>query len=125
MIKSGLTILQLNKILKIWQKKLRLENWQLSIEITYFKRKDYQQSGDIKVNVKNKKAVILLTNKPFRNEEAVIVHELVHLLLWDYDHFCEKEFLKTNDRLKGRHGKYMNKLEKTVDIFTKILLKTK
>ncbi|NMC99021.1 MAG: hypothetical protein GYA62_04805, partial [Bacteroidales bacterium] len=83
MNKKGLAIEKLNLLLKHWQTKLLLNDWDLSIEIVEFKRKDYRQSGDIKVFPEKKKAIILLTNNPFREEESVLVHELVHLVLWD------------------------------------------
>ncbi len=69
------------------------------------------------------KAVILLTNDPFRDEESVLVHELVHLVLWDYDIFCEKLALGNSKmKLKGKHGKYMDKLESTINYLTKAFL---
>ncbi len=126
MNKKGLSVIKLNSILKFWQKRLLLNDWNLSIEIVEFKRKDYRQSGDIKVFPRKMKAVILLTNNPFRDEEHVLVHELVHLILWDYDIFCEKFALgNSKTKLKGKHGKYMDKLESTVDHLTKAFLKNK
>jgi len=122
-IKKGLSKQKLNQILKKWQKKLRLTDWNLSIKIIEFKRKDYRQSGDIKVSTSKKKATILLTNNPFRDEEKVIVHELVHLLLWDFDHFCEKQILKTCKKFEGAHDKYMKELERTVGAITKTMIK--
>ncbi|MCD4771014.1 hypothetical protein K8R30_01190 [archaeon] len=122
--KKGLPIKKLETLLKIWQKRLLLDNWNLSIEIIEFKRKDYKQSGDIKVFPRKKKAIVLLTKDPFRNEESVLVHELMHLILWDYDIFNEKLILgKSETKLKGSHGKYMKKLESTVDHLTKAFLK--
>lgn len=124
MDKKGLSAKKLNSLLKLWQKRLLLNNWNLSIKIVEFKRKDYRQSGDIKVFPRKMKAVVLLTNNPFRDEESVLVHELVHLVLWDYDIFCEKLALgNSKTRLKGKHGKYMDKLESTVDHLTKAFLK--
>jgi hypothetical protein len=121
-IKEGITLKKLNGLLKKWQKKLLLNNWKLSIEIVDFKRKDYKQSGDIKIDVKKKTAVVLLTKKPFLNEESVLVHELMHLVCWDFDIFCEKEILKTNKPFKGQHGKYMVKLENTIEQLTRIMI---
>ncbi len=123
--KKGLNLKELNGLLKKWQKNLLLDNWKLSLEIVDFKRKDYKQSGDIKVDLKNKSAIILLTNDPFLNEEEVLVHELMHLILWDFDIFCEKIVLEKNKPLKGQHGKYMDKLENTVEHLTQIVLTNK
>ena len=120
--KKGLNLKELNKLLKKWQKNLLLDKWKLSLGLVDFKRKDYKQSGDIKVDLKKKSAIVLLTNKPFLNEEEVLVHELAHLILWDFDIFCEKIVLEKNKPLKDRHGKYMDKLEKTVDHLTQIVI---
>ena len=126
MNKKGLSVKKLNSLLEFWQKRLLLNDWNLSIEIVEFKRKDYIQSGDIKVLPKKMKAAVLLTNNPFRDEETVLVHELVHLILWDYDIFCEKLALgNSKTKLKGKHGKYMDKLESTVDHLTKAFLKNR
>ena len=120
--KKGLNLKELNKLLKKWQKNLLLDKWKLSLELVDFKRKDYKQSGDIKIDLKKKSAIVLLTNDPFLNEEEVLVHELIHLILWDFDIFCEKIVLEKSKHLKGRHGKYMDKLENTVEHLTQIVI---
>ena len=120
--KEGLSLKELNNLLKKWQKNLLLNKWKLSLEIVDFKREDYRQSGDIKIDLKKKSAIILLTENPFLNEEEVLVHELMHLILWDFDIFCEKIVLKKNKPLKGLHGKYMDKLEKTIEHLTQIAI---
>ena len=122
--KTGLPIMKLNKILKKWTEFLGLNEWNIKLKITDFKRKDFRQSGDIKVDLKNKKAVLLMTKSPFKNEENVIIHELIHLFLWEHDIFAEKVILKNCEKFKGDHLKYMNNLEETVkkitDIFSKL-----
>lgn len=121
--KKGLQIKTLNDLLVKWQNILLLNKWKLSIEIVDFKRKDYKQSGDIKVDLKKKKAAILMTANPFLDEEGVLVHELMHLIIWDFDIFCERLALKNNKPLQGSHGKYMDKLEKTIEHLTQIIIK--
>jgi len=125
MTKSGLTLKQLNKVLKKWQKKFLLQNWHLSIKITHFERKDFKQSGDIKVYPQKKKAIVLLSDQPFRNEEETIIHELIHLLLWDFDHFCAKLIIKNYKHSSENHNQYLSKLEKQVECLTNILIKYK
>jgi len=120
--KEGLSLKELNDLLKKWQKNLLLDKWKLSLELVDFKRKDYKQSGDIKIDLKKKSAIVLLTNELFLNEEEVLVHELMHLILWDFDIFCEKIILEKSKPLKGQHGKYMDKLEKTVEHLTQIVI---
>ncbi len=122
MKKEGLQLNELNNLLEKWKKNFQLDGWKIKLEVTEFKRKDFKQSGDIKIDLKNKKATLLITNKPFRNEESTIIHELLHLLLWEYDTFSEKIILKNCEEFKGDHIKYMNKLEKTVAKFTTIFL---
>jgi len=107
---------EMQKLIKKWQLMLGLEDWILNVKFVDFNRKDYEQSGDIKVDQKNKKATILISNNPKYSDEQIIVHELVHLLLWEYDHHRE------NLIPKNKKGRYFNLLEKTAAKFTKILL---
>jgi hypothetical protein len=123
MKKNGLTMAQLNKLLKKWQKIFLMNDWRLDIEIVDFKRKDYRQSGDFRIGKRKKQATILLTREPFRDEEMVLVHELIHVLLWNMDGFCEKLALKHSKRHEGDHAVYMDKLEDTVAKFTEIFMK--
>ncbi|MEA1936591.1 MAG: hypothetical protein U9N04_00575 [Patescibacteria group bacterium] len=123
--KKGLNLKELNSLLKKWQENLLLNKWKLSLEVVDFKRKDYKQSGDIKIDLKKKTAIVLLTKNPFLNEEEVLVHELMHLILWDFDIFCEKIVLEKNKLLKGQHGKYMDKLENAVEHLTQIMINKK
>lgn len=123
--KKGLNLQELNAILKKWQKDLFLDNWELALEIVDFKRKDFRQSGDIKVYPRKKSAIILLTDNPYLDEEETIVHELMHLILWDFDIFCERIVLENSERLKGKHGRYMDKLEDTVEKLTQIAINRK
>ena len=116
----GLSVIELEKILKKWVVIFGLEEWKIKIEITSFKRKDFKQSGDIKIKLKNKEAVLLVSNNPFRDEESTIIHELLHLLFWKYDIFAEKTILKNCKKFEGDHMKYMDNLEETVKNFTEI-----
>lgn len=122
MEKTGLQFIELQDLLNKWITRLSLEDWKIDLEITDFKRKDFRQSGDIKVNLKNKSAVLLMTCKPFRDEENTIVHELVHLLLWKYDIYAEKIILKNFKKTDKEHMKNMKNLEETVKNLTEIYL---
>jgi len=108
---------EVNRQIKKWQIKLDLEDWVLGVRFVDFKRKDYQQSGDIEVDSKNKKATILISNNPKYGDERIVVHELAHLLLWEYDHFCE------NQIPKNKKGQYFDLLEEAAAKLTKILLR--
>ncbi len=106
----------LNKYLKYWQGFLNLKRWNLKIKLVDFKRTDYPQSGDIEVDLKNKSATVLITKEETGRDSAIILHELIHLLLWEYDHFYEKKFVgKEKDE-------YFDLLEKTVKDLTTIIL---
>jgi len=129
--KKGLSKKELDKILKKWQKNLNLNDWEMDIKIVDFKRKDYRQSGDFQANRNKKQASILLTVDPFlrnqktlaKQEEQTILHELIHVFLWEFDSFAEKNILKNCGEFKGDHLKYLEKLEKIVDGLTLAFLK--
>lgn len=129
--RKGLGKEKLNNILRKWQKRLMLDDWNISIKIVDFKRTDYRQSGDFKADLKNKRAIIYLTHDPFlrnqktvgRQEEQTIIHELIHISLWDLDSFIEKIILKNCKKYKGDHNLYLEKLEEIVDRFTLAFLK--
>lgn len=107
----------LNKLLVKWQKKLQMDDWKIDLQIVDFKRTDYRQSGDFIANPKKKTASILMTWNPFRgDEEYTLVHEFIHVLLYDYDKYCE------NKIPKAKHDLYMEKLENLTHHLTRILL---
>lgn len=102
------------KHLAFWQKKLNLTDWKLSVKLTDFNRKDYEQTGDIRVDLPNKSAVILISNKDTGKDlNGVVLHELVHLLLWDLDHKLEG--------FTSNRTEYLGTLEETVEKLTKII----
>ena len=120
--KRGKSKTFLNKLLAKWQKKLQMNEWKLDLQIVDFKRKDYRQSGDFIANPKNKTASILMTWNPFRgDEEYTLVHELIHILLYDYDKSCENELIR-NKASKDKHDSYLEKLENLTHHLTRILL---
>ncbi len=124
--KKGLPQKKLEKFLKKWQKNLMLNDWNIDIKIVDFQRKDYRQSGDFKASLKSKKASILLSIDPFtknqptleKQEEQTILHELIHIFLWEFDSSNEKTILKNCKKFTGDHDLYLKKLEKVVDKLT-------
>ena len=103
--------------LKYWQRQLNLQDWNLQIEFVKFKRKDnFNQSGDIDVNLKTKQAVVKITHETTGKDKAIILHELLHLKLWEYDHFCE---LHLKPEFKD---KYFELLEKVIANLTEFFL---
>jgi len=70
-----------------WQNILRLRDWDIMIKIVESK---WRKSGDIKVDLEDKKAVLLLNHTPkCENLEELIVHELLHLKLYGMDQMIE------------------------------------
>jgi hypothetical protein len=59
----------------------------------------------------------LITKDETGKDSAVILHELIHLMLWDFDHFIEEKV--PNDK----KDEYFNLLEKTVADITEAILK--
>lgn len=110
---------RLNKLhqqLNYWQQFLNLQQWDLKIELVDFERKDYPQTGDIKVDLRNKSATILVSEKETGKDNAIILHELIHLILWEFDHLIEESLPK------NKKDEYFDLLEKTVADLTNIFL---
>jgi hypothetical protein len=94
--KNGLSVVELNDLMQKWQTKLEMTDWKLSLKIGGFYRKDgYRQSGDFIADVNKKEATIIMTNEPWRgDEEYTLVHEMIHVLFYDYDKYSEDLILK-------------------------------
>jgi hypothetical protein len=73
----------LERMARHWQPILGLQNWTIRVELVEFTRES--QSGDVKVDDVSKTALVLMTKRPFRNEEQVLLHELLHVVLWPLD----------------------------------------
>ena len=115
-----LTMNNLDELLMYWKKRLLLNNWDLSIELVEFARQDYPQNGDIRIYPKEKKAIVLISHKPIKDEEYIIVHELVHLMIFNLDNYYENLVLKESTRkLEDYHNQYKQILEDTVDHLAK------
>jgi hypothetical protein len=122
--KTGLPIAELETLLKKWQSKLKMNDWKLSLKIVEFHRKNgFRQSGDFIADPEKKEATILMTNDPWRgDEEYILVHEMLHTLVYDYDRYSENLILKNFKEDSPEHDEYMNKLEETVHHLTRIFL---
>jgi len=120
---SGLSKGELTGLLDSWQKKLHMSDWKIDLKIVNFERTNYRQSGDFSANPENKTAIIFLTAKPFRgDEEYTLVHELIHVLLYDYDKYNEDMLLKQYGEGSKEHDMYMEKLEATVHHLAEAIL---
>jgi hypothetical protein len=76
------------KHLEKWQKILRLRDWDIAIKMVETK---WRKSGDIKVDLEDKKAILLINQNPItcENVEELVVHELLHLKLYGMDQMIE------------------------------------
>ncbi len=122
--KGGLSPEELDILLRQWQKKLRMEDWKLSVKIVEFYRKNnFRQSGDFVADTEKKEATILMTNDPWRgDEEYTLVHEMLHTLVYDYDKYSEGFLLKNFTEDSAEYEKYMDRLEETVHHLTRIMV---
>lgn len=74
---------KLQAYLDKWQDILRLRDWDIRLKIV---EKEWRKSGDIKMDMDDKKAVMLINDNPkSTNLEELVVHELLHLRLWGMD----------------------------------------
>jgi len=122
--KKGLSQQDLEQLLKHWQGKLNMDDWRLDLKIVDFKRGNgYRQSGDFIATPEEKTATILMTWDPWRgDEEYVLLHELLHSLIYDFDRHCEKYVLYRCATDSDEHAAYMGKLENVVHHLTRAFL---
>ncbi len=122
--KAGLSLVELKGLLEKWQEKLEMKDWKMEVKIVEFRRKNgYRQSGDFVADVQKKEAQILMTNDPWRgDEEYTLVHEMLHVLFYDYDKYSEDLILSKFEKFGDEHDKYLDKLEEAVHQMTRIIL---
>lgn len=115
---------EIKDILSRWQNILRLRDWDIKLELV---NQNWRKTGDVKVDRDDKKAVLMLNvyNPTSQNVEEIIIHELLHIKLWDMDQMLER-FLHgvfENDpddpRFQFAYNQFMVLLESTVEDLTK------
>lgn len=83
----GVDVNKLEKLINKWQDILRLRDWDIKLKIV---DTEWRKSGDIKIDMDDRKAVMLINNNPkTTNLEELVVHELLHLKLWGMDQMLE------------------------------------
>jgi len=113
---------KIEKHLSKWQSKLQLRDWNISVKII---RTRWRKSGDVKVDLENRKAQLLINHKPkCLNLEEIVVHELLHVKLYGLDQMIEDliSILYGKKKTKKRQfawNQFMSLLETTVADFTK------
>jgi hypothetical protein len=109
-----------------WQPILRLADWDIDLRLV---TTPWRKSGDIKVDLDDRKAVLLLNSEPrSENVEETIVHELIHLRLYAMDQMLaqlmDAVFGADPDDSKREFAEtqFMALLESTTEDLTKALL---
>ena len=114
---------EVEKYLRKWQDILRLRDWDIKLLIV---ETEWRKSGDIKIDLDDKKAVLLINKHPkSENAEELVVHELLHLKLYRMDMMTEDLFNivygenEDDPKRSFAYSQYMLTLESTVEDLTK------
>ncbi len=110
--------------LRKWQDILRLRDWDIKYQLV---NKDWRKTGDIKIDMDDKKAILLINNyNPKQdNIEEVVIHELLHIKLFGMDQMIEQLIYSvfgedTEDKkFDFAYTQFMKVLEPTVEDLAK------
>lgn len=104
-----------DELLKIFQ----FENWNIKLE---FIEKDWKNTGNVKVDIEGKTAIVYLNifNPKMENLEQVLIHELCHIKLWKLDQYCESLLDATFEDKESKaynfaYDQFMLHLEQTTE----------
>ena len=104
-----------DELLKIFD----FEGWNIKLE---FIEKDWKNTGNVKVDVEGKTAIVYLNifNPKMENLEQVLIHELCHIKLWKLDQYCESLLNSTFEdkesvAYKFGYDQFMLHLEQTTE----------
>lgn len=117
----------IEKYLRKWQERLRLKDWDIKLQLI---NKEWNKTGDIKIDMTDKKAIVMINNyNPKENNlEPVIIHELLHLKLWGMDQMIEQLMYlvfgkdENDPKFDFAYTQFMNTLESTVEDLSKSFL---
>jgi hypothetical protein len=108
-----------------WQPILRLADWDIDLRVV---TGAWRKSGDVKVDLDDRKAVLLLNAQRPQNLEETIVHELVHVRLYALDQMLVEllDAVFGTDAAEPRRAfaetRFMTLLESTTEDLAKALL---
>ena len=109
--------------LRKWQDILRLRDWDIKVQVVEV---SWRKSGDIKIDLEDKKAVFLVNRQPrSTNMEELVIHELLHLKLYGMDQMIEELLLavygenEKDSKKEFAETQFMKLLESTVEDLTK------
>jgi len=115
--------LQIQELIDKWQGELGLSNWKIAIEIISQKQieKIYDKNcGNAAITVNRlEETVILHISRPNKDLEFSVLHELFHLVLYDYDAFAGHYIPEKEKRA------YDIMLDNTINKLVNITLKLK
>jgi hypothetical protein len=113
-------------VLLRWQPVLRLADWDIDLRIV---EGPWRKSGDVKVDLDDRKAVLLLrSTMPADDLDEIVVHELVHLRLYALDQLTsgllDAVFGRdaTDPRRAFAEDRFMSELEATTEDLAKAIL---
>jgi len=115
-------ILNIGKILNKWTSILKLQDWDITVKLMQPK---WKKSGDIKISLENRQALLLINKKPrCENLDELVIHELLHLKLWGMDQMIEDSLSilyggKMSKKKEFAYTQFMTLLESTVQDLTK------
>lgn len=98
------------------------------MQLEWVNDETWNKTGDFKVDVTDKKAILLLNgvNPKQENLEEVIVHELMHLKMYPLDQVCESLILshyeENTPACNFAYTQFFTNLEITVEELTKCFL---
>ena len=114
---------EIEEHLNRWQDILRLRDWDIATRIV---ETQWRKSGDIKIDLDDRKAVLLVNHTPkCENLEELVIHELLHLKLYEMDQMIENLLsIVFGDEEKDpkrdfAYTQFMMLLESTVEDLTK------
>src|SRR3989344_7575593 len=114
-----------NKSVTKWKNRLNFSGWKIDVKIAVFSRTDgFPQQGDFRVNYPKKKATILIGANLKSSVEEIVVHELVHIMLWPLDQKMMSAIKRLpKKKQKKSEDNFLGKLEKVVGRITKSFLR--
>jgi hypothetical protein len=122
----SITLDEARAVLARWQPILRLADWDIDLRVV---TGAWRKSGDVKVDLDDHKAVLLLNAEPrSENLEETIVHELIHLRLYALDQMLVQllDAVFGTDVDESRRAfaetRFMTLLESTTEDLAKALL---
>jgi len=122
----SITVEAASALLARWQPMLRLADWDVRLRLV---ETPWRKSGDIKVDLDDRKAVLLLrSSMPAEDLEETLVHELVHLRLYALDQMTAQLLTAVfgedadEPRRAFAETQFMQLLESTTEDLAKALL---